>query len=90
MTTTIFARIVSEADFAPFYACQCGHPFDDAERRTGEREVYAILDAESGEIVTVLPGCWPLGSHLGGENEHPAGIYLDRDQVARLGIEVER
>ena len=48
-----------------------------------------LLDYYTGESVTRYPDCWPLGSDLTGEYEHPEGISLTLEDAEKLKIEIE-
>lgn len=48
-----------------------------------------LLYVEDGSAVTCLPGCWPVGSELGGSYEHPEGIAITRSDAEALGIDIE-
>ena len=85
MTTTTRTDIDGNAIFARPCTPSNGY---EGERFEG-RDLYAILTVDDGLAVTGLPGCWPDGSDLSGSYEHPEGIILDREQVKRLGIEIE-
>lgn len=54
---------------------------------------YDIL-ASNGEPVTQFPFAfplvWPIHSSLSAYYEHPDGIILSRNDVEKLGIEIEK